>query len=954
MNRLAAITLISFSTFVPCVALHAQDATEVAAKSSVATKPSSVIPRVGSRVPDFVIDSPSGEKVGLSDHSGADFIVAVFMGTSCPIANAYIPDLKAIQAQFGEEPSKGDRSQSTVQVIGINANPAESAEAVAEHSQEYDLNFPVLIDTEQLAVDLLGVSRTPEVVILDGRRNIRYRGRIDDRIGYDFRRETPKRADLKVALGELMAGKKVSVPQTETVGCLITRTRSTKPSENITYSGEVASIVYKRCTNCHHPGTAAPFSLLTYEETRDRSSMIREVIVQRRMPPWSADPRYGHFSNDLRMTKKEIDTVVAWIDAGTPVGAREQIPSPPAEHTVEGWMIGKPDKIIKMPKTFTVKATGTVQYQYFVTPTDFTKDMWVQAAEARPGNHAVVHHIIAFVREKGSRQRQLLPSVGGYAPGEEPNVFPDGVGFKIPAGAEIVWQLHYTPTGKVEKDRSELGLIFCDTPPARRSRGGLAINRRFRIPANAGNHKLSATARVWKDIELLTLMPHTHLRGKDFRYTAVYPDGRREILLNVPNYDFNWQHRYRFDRPIRLPAGSQIECVAHYDNSDQNPANPDPTETVRWGDQTWEEMMIGFYTYVEPLPEDKQSSNDRSERARSLSRFARASRQSSVDSRQRSSFSVLPEQTVDADVADDACSVDEADETEVGAEGAQSEETNSVDTPAEKTPVKDASTEETAGAETSAKTAAENSPTVEKGRILKRYYEFKEAEKRMEYGLYVPRGYSKEKKTPLIVALHGLYSNPQQILRYPGFTEHAEKHGTILVAPMGYNDRGWYGSLDEVAGRKSRIASIGQLSEKDVMNVLKIVRTEFQIDNDRIYLMGHSMGGGGTLHLSMKYPDIWAATAPIAPAAYGAKDKLKAAQHIPSIVVQGDRDRLVPVAGTRKWVEQMKALKMTHRYIEVAGGDHLSVGWRYFDDIFEFFDKYTKSNRPKLTAPADE
>ncbi|MFP6610993.1 MAG: thiol-disulfide isomerase, partial [Pirellulales bacterium] len=219
---------------------------------------------------------------------------------------------------------------------------------------------------------------------------------------------------------------------------------------------------------------------------------------------------------------------------------------------------------------------------------------------------SVVHHIIAFVREKNSRRFRHLPAVGGFAPGEEPMVFPEGIGFRVPAGAEIVWQLHYTPTGKVEKDRSEVGLIFCKQPPQRRVKGGGAINFSFAIPPGAGDHRIVSHARFNNDVELLSLMPHMHLRGKDFRYTAHYPDGRKEILLNVPDYDFNWQHRYRFAKPFPIPKGTVIECVAHFDNSDENPANPDLTKTVRWGDQTWEEMMIGWYAHVEATD---QSSN---------------------------------------------------------------------------------------------------------------------------------------------------------------------------------------------------------------------------------------------------------------------------------------------------------------------------------------------------------
>ncbi len=238
-----------------------------------------------------------------------------------------------------------------------------------------------------------------------------------------------------------------------------------------------------------------------------------------------------------------------------------------------------------------------------------------------------------------------------------------------------------------------------------------------------------------------------------------------------------------------------------------------------------------------------------------------------------------------------------------------------------------------------------DSAKVETGRIITRTYDFQDAGKEMEYALYVPKSYDGTKRFPLIVALHGLYSNPRQILGYPGFTRHAEKHGYLLVAPMGYNTRGWYGSRGKRGGRRNDPKNLGELSEKDVMNVLELARQEFKIDDERIYLLGHSMGGGGSLHLAITYPDIWAAIAPIAPAAHGARARLDGAKHIPAIVVQGDKDRLVPVDGTRRLVEKMKELDMDHQYIEVKGGGHVFVAFQHFPEIFSFFENHPKAKR---------
>lgn len=540
------------------------------------------------RVPNFVLPDCTGKQVGLADFDDADLIVVVFMGTRCPIANAYIPYLNELHQRY-----RGRK----VQVLGINANLSDSVPAIARHARDFDIGFPMLVDHQQFVLDVTGARRTPEALVLDRRRSIRYQGRIDDRVGYDFKRDKARRADLQEAVDELLDGKQVSIAATDVEGCTITRRASLKKADDVTYARHVAPILQQRCAGCHHPGTAAPFSLLTYDDARDWSAMIKEVVLQRRMPPWRADPRFGAFKNDLHLAADEIATVVAWIDRGAPLGDKQDLPAP--RQFAEGWMIGKPDIVLQMPAEYTVQARGTVEYQYFVTPTNFTEDVWVQATEARPGNRQVVHHIIPFIRAKGVSGRKNLPAAGGFAPGEEPLVLPEGVGLRIPAEAEIVWQVHYTPTGKVETDRSELGLILCKERPPRAFRSGGAFNFTFSIPPGADHHRVASQVTLANDVQLLTLMPHMHLRGKDFRYTAVYPDGRREVLLNVPDYDFNWQHRYTFVKPLPLPKDTILECVAHFDNSAANPANPDPAKTVRWGDQTWEEMMIGWYSFVD-------------------------------------------------------------------------------------------------------------------------------------------------------------------------------------------------------------------------------------------------------------------------------------------------------------------------------------------------------------------
>jgi hypothetical protein len=364
-------------------------------------------------------------------------------------------------------------------------------------------------------------------------------------------------------------------------------------------------------------------SFLTYRETRPWAKAIREAVLTRKMPPWLADPHYGKFANDRSLTQAQIATFSAWAAAGAAEGNSKDAP-PPVEF-VKGWAIGKPDVVFEMPNQFDVPSEGTIEYQYIVIPTGFTEDRWVQVAEARPGNRKLVHHIIAFVRPPGSKWMQdakpgvpFVPTrtqresgrssrqesdgeitstelLVGYAPGLPPTQLAAGQAKLVKAGSDFVFQMHYTANGKPGTDRSRIGLIFAKEPPRERIFTTSATNSKFVIPAGAGNYQVDSSVEIAQDTKLIDLMPHMHLRGKDFEYRAVYPTGETQVLLRVPRYDFNWQLYYYPQEPILLPKGTRIECTAHFDNSPNNPANPDATKEVRWGDQSWQEMMIGWF-----------------------------------------------------------------------------------------------------------------------------------------------------------------------------------------------------------------------------------------------------------------------------------------------------------------------------------------------------------------------
>lgn len=376
--------------------------------------------------------------------------------------------------------------------------------------------------------------------------------------------------------------------------------RASNTGEVPSFSKDVAPILYKNCASCHRPGEIAPMSLQTYKEVRPWAKAIREQVVNREMPPWHADPHIGEWTNDRRLSQKEIDTIVAWVDLGVPEGSSKDLPALPK--FASGWQIGEPDVVFQMPEEFTVPAQGEVPYMYFTVPSNFKEDMYVTAMEARAGELSVVHHIVIYIRDPNEKQTRRgdigAGLLGALSPGMTPFIATLGTAKLIKAGSQIVFQMHYTPSGRVTKDRSMMGLKFAKAPVDRVVTTTAAWDARFEIPAGADNHEVRAAWTADQDIEIISLMPHMHLRGKDYKYVAHYPDGRAETLLSVPAYDFGWQVYYYPKKAIRIPKGTRIETIAHYDNSTRNPQNPDPAKPVRFGEQTWEEMMNGFFDYT--------------------------------------------------------------------------------------------------------------------------------------------------------------------------------------------------------------------------------------------------------------------------------------------------------------------------------------------------------------------
>ncbi len=396
---------------------------------------------------------------------------------------------------------------------------------------------------------------------------------------------------------------------------------SVKSADAVTFNKDVAPIIQKNCQACHRPGEVAPMSFMNYKEIRPWARSIREKVVTREMPPWFADPKHGDFSNDSRLPQKDIDTIIAWVEGGSKEGDPKDMP--PNPKYTEGWQIGKPDVVLTMTEDYSVPAEGVIPYKFFAVPTNFTEDKYVQFAEIRQGNRKLVHHIIVDVRypEHGNLPKpgligpeELAATRGrsannerpadsdgrlvGWAPGEAPLVLRPGQAKLIKKGSVLIFQVHYTTNGEAGTDRSSVGLIFSKQPVEKRVITAGAVARNLAIPPGAPNHEITSSFTFKEDSHIDSLHPHMHVRGKDFLFRLVYPDDTSKILLSVPRWDFNWQQTYILKEEVAAPKDSRLECVAHFDNSPKNKFNPDPAKEVKWGPQTWDEMMIGYLDYT--------------------------------------------------------------------------------------------------------------------------------------------------------------------------------------------------------------------------------------------------------------------------------------------------------------------------------------------------------------------
>jgi thiol-disulfide isomerase/thioredoxin len=546
---------------------------------------------IGSKVEQLRFKDIRSVQQSLSDLGEKKAYVFLFTTTQCPIVKKSIPKVIELSRSY---------DMAEVVFVSVNVGAGDSIRDMAAHAVDFSIPFLTVKDYDLSVANSLGVSRVPECVILDASKQIRYRGRIDDQFRLGGTKPSASRADLKIALDEVLAGQNVTVAATTVDGCAITPPVTTAPASSLTFHKDVAAIIHKNCSNCHHAGTAAPFSLITYTEVVSNAEMIREVVLDETMPPWYAHRGHGKFQNDASLSEKDKSTLLAWLESKKEKG-NEADAQPLPQFADSKWRIGEPDLVITMLEQHTVPATGFVPYQYAVLPKVFFQETWVEAFEIRPENPSVVHHCnMAYVTPNGASDETFIT---GYVPGGQPmdlGRFGNGVAYRIPAGSGLGLQIHYTTTGTEQKSRIQVGLRFPKGKVQKQLHHFVLDPRRWTIPPFDGAYQVRSQHVLERDADLLGMFTHMHVRGRDMTFFAVNGE-TRECLLQIPNYNFEWQLGYEVAPGTKLlPKGTTIEAVAHFDNSSYNPYNPDPKVAVRYGPQTIDEMFNGFVFYVDP------------------------------------------------------------------------------------------------------------------------------------------------------------------------------------------------------------------------------------------------------------------------------------------------------------------------------------------------------------------
>ena len=545
------------------------------------------------RISDFSLIDHNGRFHQVSRYADHDAIVLFAHEDSRDVRRA-ARDLQKLVEQFNED---------NISFFMIDSTGASNKSEMREVAADAKISLPILMDDTQLVAEELGITRSTDVIIIVPKaQEVVYRGALNNRFAEGSRARRASEHYVADALDAILAGEEITGEQLASKGNAIEFAARDNHAESLSYASDIAPILEQRCVSCHMEGGIAPFAMSSHQMIQGWSPMIREVIYTKRMPPGQIDNDFVEdFHNVSFISIEESQKLVHWIDNGSQ--NKDGIdPLAALRPKLVKWNYGEPDIVIPIPPQ-QIPSTGVQEYRNLQVPLNITEDIWVKAVEFVPGDPTVLHHIIAFAYgPNGINEFEILNQgigLGAYAPGNSINTYPENSGFPLKAGGGLMLQMHYTVTGKEAVDASEIGLYLWDEPPARQVLGGSAADLDIYIPPFEAGHEMIATKKFRKDAYLSMLGPHMHYRGYDANFKLVFPDGREQEILNVPNYQFNWQKVYDFKEPIFLPAGTEMVYRATFDNSAMNPFNPDPSAEITWGEQTWQEMFFGFFRYVD-------------------------------------------------------------------------------------------------------------------------------------------------------------------------------------------------------------------------------------------------------------------------------------------------------------------------------------------------------------------
>ncbi|MBC8138806.1 MAG: redoxin domain-containing protein [Fibrella sp.] len=554
---------------------------------------------IGRRLTDARVTDLAGKPRNLSEFGGPKGLVIALVSSSCPVAKKTAPALGRLEAEARA------RGFGVLYLASLATDTPAELKATARTA---GWKATVVRDTKGTAIVALGATSTTEVFVFDTARTLVYRGAVSDQYGPTWAKDVATTSYLADALSAVSAGNLPAISATTAPGCVLAAgSRTPAPVSSVTYHNRISRIVQANCGDCHRAGGVAPFPLENYAQVIAHSAMIRTVVDAGQMPPWFAAPTkdddgksatHTPYTNDRRMAADDKRDLLAFLAGPKPLGNPKDAPLP---RTFDPeWTTGKPDAVFSFPQAYRVKAEGVLSYQNVLVETNLTEDKWVRSIEVLPGAKGVVHHVLVFVQEPGKTQRidERTGFFGAYVPGTAAFVYPDGYAKKLPKGAVLRFQMHYTPNGTAQDDLTRIAFQWAKNAPEHEVKSIGVASVRLNIPPGAQNHKEEAQLPVPADVQILSFLPHMHVRATACRYDLVTPDGDRETLLDVPRYDFNWQLTYRRATPLPVPKGSRIEFTGWFDNSAKNPHNPDPTKTVRWGSQTYDEMLLGYVEYV--------------------------------------------------------------------------------------------------------------------------------------------------------------------------------------------------------------------------------------------------------------------------------------------------------------------------------------------------------------------